>query len=84
MNDYPRGSVTRRAMRIRATGLNLEGREISIVGEELVARILQHETDHVNGMLFIDRLSDGKDDAQDRNSRHGSSPCASIAARHPR
>jgi peptide deformylase len=49
---------TRRAMRIRATGRNLEGREISLVGEGLMARILQHETDHVNGMLFIDRLDD--------------------------
>jgi peptide deformylase len=49
---------TRRAMRIRATGLDLEGRKISIVGEGLLARILQHETDHVNGMVFIDRLDD--------------------------
>jgi peptide deformylase len=49
---------TRRATRIRATGLDLGGREISVVGEGLVARILQHETDHVNGMLFVDRLDE--------------------------
>lgn len=47
---------TTRAMRIRVTGQDLHGGPISIEGEGLVARIFQHETDHVNGMLFIDRL----------------------------
>ena len=47
---------TSRAVRARVSGLNLEGRPISVEGEGLLARIFQHETDHVNGMLFIDRL----------------------------
>ena len=29
-----------------------------MVGEGLLARIFQHETDHLNGMLYIDRLDD--------------------------
>jgi peptide deformylase len=48
---------TPRAMRIRVSGLDLDGYPISYSGEGLLARIFQHETDHLNGMLFIDRLS---------------------------
>jgi peptide deformylase len=47
---------TPRAARVRLTGLDEKGRPISLFGEDLVARIFQHETDHVNGTLFIDRL----------------------------
>ncbi|MCI0633002.1 MAG: peptide deformylase [Actinobacteria bacterium] len=49
---------TSRALRVRLRGLDLEGRPIDIVAEGLLARIFQHETDHLNGMLFIDRLDD--------------------------
>jgi peptide deformylase len=33
------------------------GEPITVEGTELLARALQHETDHLNGVLFIDRLS---------------------------
>jgi peptide deformylase len=46
-----------RAMRIRVTGFELDGTPVAFDAEEFLARILQHETDHVNGILFIDRLS---------------------------
>jgi peptide deformylase len=49
---------TARSERIRVIGQDLEGRPMSLVGEGLLARIFQHETDHVNGTLFIDRLSE--------------------------
>jgi peptide deformylase len=49
---------TGRALRVRLRGLDLLGRPIDIVAEGLLARIFQHETDHLNGMLFIDRLDD--------------------------
>jgi len=49
---------TLRAMHARVEGLDLKGRPISYQGEELLARIFQHETDHLNGLLFIDRLSE--------------------------
>ena len=48
---------TPRAMRVRVSGQDLEGLPISLLGEGLLARIFQHETDHVNGKLFIERLA---------------------------
>lgn len=51
---------TKRALKARVDGLDLNGDPISFEGEELVARIFQHETDHLAGMLFIDRLSKGE------------------------
>ena len=48
---------TARAFRARVDGLDLEGHPVSFEGEQLAARIFQHETDHVAGTLFIDRLS---------------------------
>jgi peptide deformylase len=48
---------TRRALRVRLEGVDVEGRPLALEGEGLVARIFQHETDHVDGLLFIDRLS---------------------------
>ncbi len=47
---------TPRSMRARVEGVDRWGQPISVVGEGLLARIFQHETDHVNGLLFIDRL----------------------------
>ena len=47
---------TRRAMRVVAKGMNEFGEPIVIEGSELLARCVQHETDHLDGILFIDRL----------------------------
>jgi peptide deformylase len=49
---------TPRAMHVRIRGVDLRGEPLELEGEDLLARIFQHETDHLNGMLFIDRLSD--------------------------
>lgn len=46
----------RRAFHVVADGFTMHGEPIQIVGEELLARIFQHETDHLNGILFVDRL----------------------------
>jgi peptide deformylase len=43
-------------MIVRVTGQDVRGDPMSLRGEGLLARIFQHETDHVNGTLFIDRL----------------------------
>ncbi|CAB4706467.1 unannotated protein [freshwater metagenome] len=48
---------TPRSIRAVANGFNMFGEPISIDGTELLARALQHETDHLDGILFIDRLS---------------------------
>lgn len=39
------------------TGLDPHGNEITVEGKGLVARVLLHEIDHLNGRLFIDHLS---------------------------
>jgi peptide deformylase len=49
---------TPRFARIRCRGQDLEGTSYEMVGEGLLARIFQHETDHLDGMLYIDRLDD--------------------------
>lgn len=47
---------TPRAMRAVAKGFNMYGEPITVEGTELLARALQHETDHLDGILFIDRM----------------------------
>ena len=49
---------TPRAFRAVAKGFTMHGEPITIEGTELLARALQHETDHLNGILFIDRLAE--------------------------
>jgi len=51
--SYP----TPRSFRAVARGFNMFGEPIEVDGTELLARALQHETDHLDGVLFIDRLS---------------------------
>ncbi len=47
---------TERAWYARVEGTDLDGREVVVEGEGLMARALQHEMDHLDGMLYIDRL----------------------------
>ena len=47
--------VTRSA-RVVVQGYDREGTEITIEGEALFARVLQHELDHLDGTLFVDRM----------------------------
>ena len=49
---------TMRFERIRCRGRDLQGAPYEIEAEGLLARIFQHETDHLDGMLYIDRLDD--------------------------
>lgn len=46
----------RRAMRCRVRALDLSGHPFEIAGEELPARVWQHETDHLDGVLILDRM----------------------------
>jgi peptide deformylase len=47
---------TPRALRLVAKGFNQYGEPVTCVGSELMARCIQHETDHLDGILFIDRM----------------------------
>ena len=49
---------TVRAARVRLQGADLDGCSLDIVAEGFLARIFQHETDHLNGLLYIDRLDE--------------------------
>lgn len=48
---------TKRAMHVVAKGWNMSGEPVNVTGSEILSRALQHETDHLDGILFIDRLS---------------------------
>ena len=47
---------TPRALRLVAKGFNQHGEPVVREGTELLARCIQHETDHLDGVLFIDRM----------------------------
>ena len=41
---------------VRLTGWDLDGNELSIEADELLARLFQHECDHLDGVLLLERL----------------------------
>ncbi len=51
-----------RPARVVVSGQDLEGNDVEIEAEGLLARCLHHEIDHLNGVLFIDRVSPLKRD----------------------
>ena len=51
------GYPTRRAMRVTASGFDQHGEPLVIHGEGFLARALQHETDHLDGRLYVDTLT---------------------------
>jgi peptide deformylase len=60
-----REKVTRAAW-VKVRAQNVKGETFEVEGEELLARALQHEIDHLNGILFIDHLSRLKRDLVQR------------------
>ncbi|MBN2290056.1 MAG: peptide deformylase [Candidatus Glassbacteria bacterium] len=49
--------VVERAERIKVAGLDRQGQPVELEAEGLAARIIQHEIDHLDGVLFVDRVS---------------------------
>jgi peptide deformylase len=49
--------IVERPYAVRVTGLNRDGDHVVMEAEGLLARILQHEIDHIDGILFLDRVS---------------------------
>ena len=47
---------TRRADYARAKGIDLDGKTIVLEGKGLMARMIQHECDHLDGHVYLDRL----------------------------
>jgi len=64
VQDGPEGCLSipeltfdcKRALSVVARGFNMYGDPVTIEGSELLSRAIQHETDHLDGILFIDRL----------------------------
>ena len=46
-----------RSMRAVAKGFNMHGEPVIVEGTAFLARALQHEVDHLDGILFIDRMT---------------------------
>lgn len=46
----------RRHLHVVARGWNLHGEPVLVEGTDILARCVQHETDHLDGVLFVDRL----------------------------
>ncbi len=59
----------KRAMKATIRARNVKGEEFEITGEELLARAMQHEVDHLNGILFLQHLSALKRDLIRRKIR---------------
>jgi len=49
-----------RPANVKIQAWNLKGRPFSLDADQLLARVIQHELDHLNGVLFIDRLNPKK------------------------
>ena len=64
IQDGPEGCLSlpdltfdcQRALSVVAVGYDMHGEPVAIEGSDLLARAIQHETDHLDGILFIDRL----------------------------
>ena len=64
LQDGPEGCLSipgltfdcRRALSVVAHGFDMYGEPVTIEGSEYLARAIQHETDHLDGVLFVDRL----------------------------
>ncbi len=59
----------KRHEKVKVRGLDLKGKEVEIEAEGLLAVVLQHEIDHLNGILFIEHISRLKRDLYKRKLR---------------
>lgn len=50
--------VVVRPLTVKVRGLTPDGRQVEITDNDLFARVIQHEIDHLNGVLFVDRLDE--------------------------
>jgi peptide deformylase len=63
------GGSPLRPARVKVKGLDLDGKERIYSGTELLARAFCHEIDHIDGLLFVDRLTPLKRDLLKRKLR---------------
>jgi peptide deformylase len=58
-----------RALSVVANGFDMHGEPLTVRGSDLLARAIQHETDHLDGVLFLDRLDSERRKAAMREIR---------------
>ncbi|MEO3947536.1 peptide deformylase [Gorillibacterium sp. CAU 1737] len=63
----------KRAQKVRVKGWDREGNEVEIEGTDLLARCIQHEVDHLNGVLFTDVAVKVYDEPRDDEEEGGRS-----------
>ena len=64
LQDGPEGCLSlpgltidcKRALHVVARGFDMYGEPVTVEGSEMLARCIQHEVDHLDGVLFVDRL----------------------------
>jgi peptide deformylase len=56
----------RRMTSVTVKAMDLTGRSVRIKAEDYLARVLQHEIDHLDGILFVDRMDEGAELQPDR------------------
>jgi peptide deformylase len=59
-----------RPKEIHLTGYDLDGNEVSVEADELLARLFQHELDHLDGVLLLEHLDDDQRKAAMKELRH--------------
>jgi peptide deformylase len=62
-------AVVERPLGVRVRGRDLQGKPVEVEGEQLLARVLCHEIDHLDGILYFSRLSPLKRDLLKRKIR---------------
>jgi len=66
-----------RHKKIRVTAFNRDGKKIKFLAEDLFARVIQHEIDHLRGILFIDKakkITKGKDRLEEQKKQDKKKP----------
>jgi peptide deformylase len=74
-----------RAKKVWVTSLDLEGNRVETVAEDLFARVLQHEIDHLDGILFVSKMrpadrSQNKKKLEDLKRRFDESTAAPLGS----
>ncbi|MCC6179190.1 MAG: peptide deformylase [Chloroflexi bacterium] len=70
----------RRAVRVTVKAKDLKGKEIRLTGEGLFGQALQHEIDHLQGMVYVDRLDSLDDLRRSSREERASSVDEAVAA----
>ncbi len=68
---------------VAVTAIDLDGNEVQIEADEMMARMLQHEIDHLDGVLLLERLDDEQRRAAKRELRERAMAGASIPGSGP-